>query len=144
MKPQLAQRLVALGALALVAAVIAIAVTRNDSGSGANPALPNAAPAPGDGWYTALAAPGKLARKPRRTACGQVLKASTLGVSHPVLPCNVKVFIEYGNKQVLTEVIERNTNAGTPDFTLTKALAEQIDLHGVQSIKWRLAAEPEK
>jgi hypothetical protein len=61
-----------------------------------------------------------------------------------VLPCNVKVFIEYGNKEVLTEVIERNTNPGTPDFRLTHALAEQIDLHGVQPIKWRLAAEPEK
>jgi hypothetical protein len=144
MKPAVAQRLVGLAALALVAGIAALAVTRNNSDSSPRSSFPEAAPAPGGGWYHALAAPVPVPRKPRRTACGEKLKAATLGVSHPVLPCNVKIFIEYGDQQVLTQVIERNTNPGSPDFTLTKALADKIDLHGVQPIKWRLATEPEK
>lgn len=144
MRPQLAQRLVALAGLALVAAVVALAIAHKQSDSSPRSSLPDAAPAPGGGWYNALASPAPRVRVAHRTACGELLKATTLGVSHPVLPCNVKVFIEYGDKEVLTQVVDRNTNPGSPDFTLTKPLADEIDLHGVQPIKWRLATESEK
>lgn len=143
MRPQLAQRLLALAGLALVGAVVALAVTRNHSDShGGTNALPEAAPAPGGGWYRALGAAASLPRKPRRTACGVMLRTQTVGVAHPTLPCNVKIFIEYGDKRVLTQVIDRGPYAPGREFQLTKALADEVDLHGVQPIKWRFAVAP--
>jgi rare lipoprotein A (peptidoglycan hydrolase) len=135
-RPALAQRTIGLAALALVAGVIALAVARNGSHSaGAN------LPAGGGQWYSALAAPAQLPSKPRRTACGQMLDAKTLGVSHPVLPCNVKVYIEYGNKSVLTAVIDRGRDIAGPEFHLTKALADEMGVHGTQPIHWRYATD---
>ena len=136
MRPALAQRTIGLAALALVAGVIALAVAKNGSHS-ANKNLP-----PGGGrWYTVLAAPAQLPSKPRRTACGVMLDAKTLGVAHPVLPCNVKVYIEFGNKVVLTAVIDRGRDIAGPEFHLTKALADEVGLHGTQPIRWRYATD---
>lgn len=138
MRPALAQRTIGLAALALIAGVIALAVARNGSNS-ANANLP-----PGGGrWYSALAAPAQLPLKPRRTACGELLDAKTVGVAHPVLPCNVKVYIEYGDKRVLTAVIDRGRDIAGPEFHLTKALADEVGLHGTQPIRWRYATDVE-
>ena len=140
MRPQLAQRLLVLAGLALVGGVIALAGTHHGGESkGSTGALPDAAPAPNGGWYTALGAAARLPSKPRRTACGQTLSAKTVGVAHPTLPCNVKVFIEYDGKRVLTAVIDRGPYAAGREFQLTKALADKIDLRGIQTIKWRYA-----
>jgi rare lipoprotein A (peptidoglycan hydrolase) len=43
---------------------------------------------------------------------------------------------------VLTQVIDRGPYAPGREFQLTKALADEIDLHGVQPIKWRFAVAP--
>jgi hypothetical protein len=129
--------MIGLAGLALIAGVIALAVARNGSHSGDG--LPASAAAPGGGWYRALAAPAPVSAKPRRTACGNELTAKTLGVAHPVLPCNAKIYIVYGDKRVLTAVIDRTSDIAGPDFHLTKALADQVGLHGTQPIKWRYA-----
>jgi hypothetical protein len=142
MRTEVALRLLALAALALLAAVIALAVTHGDGGDGNAAALPDAAPAPGGGWYVALAAPAPEPKKPERTACGTLLEADTLGIAHPVLPCNVKLFIEYDGKRVLTQVIDRRASPGR-EFDLTKPLAEEIGLQGTHPVKWRFAVEPE-
>jgi hypothetical protein len=128
--------MIGLAALALISGVIALAVVRNGSNSA------NGLPAASGTWYRALAAPSPLATKPRRTACGHALDAKTVGVSHPVLPCNVKIYIEYGNKSVLTAVIDRGRDSAGPEFHLTQALADAIGLHGTQPIRWRYATDP--
>jgi hypothetical protein len=135
-RPALAQRLIGLAALALIAGVIALAVVRNETNS-----ADNALPAAGGTWYRALAAPSPLPTKPRRSACGRALNAKTVGVSHPVLPCNVKIYIEYGNKSVLTAVIDRDRDSAGPEFHLTQALADAMGLHGTQPIQWRYATD---
>jgi hypothetical protein len=135
-RPTLALRMTGLAALALVAGVIALAVAKNGSHS-ADATLP----VPGGIWYSALAAPARLPTKPTRTACGRVLNAKTLGVMHPVLPCNVKIYIEYNDKRVLTAVIGRATSIAGPDFHLTRALADSIGLHARQQIHWRYATD---
>jgi hypothetical protein len=142
LRPELALRLLALAALALVAGVIALAVSRDEAGEGQAAALPDAAPAPGGGWYTALAAPAPEVKKSKRTACGTLLEAGTLGIAHPVLPCNVKLFIEYDGKRVLTQVIDRRPSPGR-EFDLTKPLAEEIGLQGTRAVKWRFAVAPD-
>jgi len=137
-RPQLALRLLALAALALVAGVIALGATREGGDENGSAALPDAAPAPGGGWYSALAASVPTPEKARRTACGAMLESDTLGIAHPVLPCNVKLFIEYDGKRVLTQVIDRRPAVGR-EFDLTEPLAEKIGLQGTRPVKWRFA-----
>jgi hypothetical protein len=137
MRPALAQRMIGLAGLALIAGIIALAVAKNHSGSGDG--LPASAAAPNGGWYRALAAPAPATTRPHRTACGHEMTAKTLGVAHPVLPCNAKIYISYGDKRVLTAVIDRTSDIAGPDFHMTKALADEIGLHGTQAIGWRYA-----
>jgi hypothetical protein len=135
---RLLTRLLALAGVALVAAVVALAVTRRDSNSSSS-SLPAAAPAPGGGWFEARAAPLRAPRKPRATACGFRLTAKTLGVTHPVLPCGVQMYLEFGNKKVLTRVIGRGSPARA-ELGLTSALADEIGLHSTQQVGWRFAS----
>ncbi len=138
MSASLALRLLALAGVALVAGVIALAVIRARADSD-EIALPEAAPAPGGGWFEALAVPARPPAKPRATACGFRLTAKTLGVAHPVLPCNAQVYLELGNRRVLTRVIGRGSGTRS-EFAVTRALADELNLHGRQKIKWRFAA----
>jgi hypothetical protein len=134
---RLAQRLLGLCAVALVGAVVAVAVVRNESHA-SGPALPVAAPAPGGGWFKAIAVPARPPAKPRATACGLRLTSKTLGVAHPVLPCGAQLYLELGKTRVLTRVIGRGSGAAA-EFALTQALAEKLGLHSRQPIKWRFA-----
>jgi rare lipoprotein A (peptidoglycan hydrolase) len=117
-----------------VAALVSLALSspRRDSGK-------SSLPQPVSTWYTALAAPYNPARTRSRTACGQRLDAKTLGVAHPVLPCGVKIYISYGGKRVLTQVIDRGLKAPGREFYVTKALADRIGLHGTRSLRWTYA-----
>jgi hypothetical protein len=135
---RLLTRLLGLAGVALLAAVVALAVTRERSDSNSSP-LPAAAPAPGGGWYDARAAPLRAPRKPRATACGFRLTAKTLGVTHPVLPCGVQIYVEFGKEKVLTRVIGRGSPARA-ELGLTSALADEIGLHSTQEVGWRVAS----
>jgi len=135
--PSLALRLLGLVGVAFVAGVVALAVTRAHSDSNAI-ALPEAAPAPGGGWFEALAVPARAPARPRATACGFRLTAKTLGVAHPVLPCNAQVYIQLGDKRVLTRVIGRGSGTRS-EFAVTRPLADELGLHSRQQIKWRFA-----
>ena len=138
MRSALLTRLLALAGAALVAVVVALAVSRERSDSSSRP-LPAAAPAPGGGWFDARAAPLRAPRKPRATACGFRVTAKTLGVTHPVLPCGVQIYVEFGKKKVLTRVIGRGSPASA-ELGLTSALADEIDLHSTQQVGWRFAS----
>ena len=140
MNSGLLSRMLALIGVALVAGVIALAVVRDHDRSEAT-ALPVAAPAPGGGWFQALAVPARPVKRPRATACNYRLTAKTLGVAHPVLPCGVQVYLELGDKQVLTRVIGRGSGT-RGEFALTRPLANELGLHTRQPIKWRFAATP--
>jgi rare lipoprotein A (peptidoglycan hydrolase) len=135
MTPATAQRTVALGGVALIAAVLALAFGTPDVGGSDEPRLPQ----PARTWYRALAAPYGATATRDRTACGHRLEAETLGVAHPVLPCGVKVYISYEGTRVLTEVIDRGPFVPGREFDITKALANKIGLHGTQPIRWTFA-----
>src|SRR5439155_17262340 len=77
-----ALRAAVLAAVTLVAAVIALALTH---GSPSKPRVPAGAGT----WYRALAAPYTPATTAKRGACGAIIRADTIGVAHPVLPCGV-------------------------------------------------------
>jgi rare lipoprotein A len=128
----LAQRQALLALVALLAAAVSLAVTSSPRGEQSD--LPEPV-----GSYTALAGTSPKATG-RRTACpGVVIGAKTEGVAHPVLPCGVRLYITYGAKTVLTQVIDRGPYVPGRQFDLTDALARRLGLKGVQTIQWSYA-----
>jgi peptidoglycan DL-endopeptidase CwlO len=130
-KATLAQREAGLACVALLATVGSLAIT--SSSGGHRPKLPRPA-----GSYTALAGVGGTAPG-KRTACGDLMRARTQGVAHPVLPCGVRLYVTYHGKTVLTEVIDRGPYVPGREFDLSPALAARLGLSGVQVIAWSYA-----
>ncbi|HVA31265.1 MAG TPA: RlpA-like double-psi beta-barrel domain-containing protein [Gaiellaceae bacterium] len=124
-------RAAALAAVALIAIAVALAV----HGGKGKSKLPAAA----GPWYTALAAAYTPSAKERTSACGVTIATDTIGVAHPVLPCGVKLYVEYEGKQVLTQVIDRGHTVPGREFDLTQALAKLLHVEGTQTIQWRFA-----
>jgi hypothetical protein len=131
------QRTIALAAVALLAAVAVLALTGGTADE--EEAGPQQVTVAGSGWYTALAGSRGAARDAERTTCALVLTGRSLGVSHPTLPCGVKLFINYGGSEVLTEVIDSKLKQPGRQFELTEALAQRLGLEGTQQIRWRFA-----
>lgn len=132
MRAPLAVREIALAGLALLAAVVALAITAQTRDHDST------APQP-EGSYLALAGSSGPAAFGRRTACGGVIAPATEGVAHPTLPCGARVFITYGGKTVLVQVIDRGPYVPGRQFDLTDALARRLGLRGVQEIRWAYA-----
>jgi hypothetical protein len=140
----LLQRELALGAAALLAVVVALAVaTRRDESAAPASQLPEPAVSKLSGWYPALAGVRKRPLAAHASGCGTLLDPKTLGVDHPVLPCGAKIFLTYGGKTVLTTVVDRGPLAPGYEFELTPALAERVGLTGVQKIRWSFARAAE-
>jgi hypothetical protein len=140
MSPDLAQRQVAIAAVALLAIVLGLALGAQRGGSSSREALPDSIPAPDGGWYHArAAATGRDLSPGATTACGQRVMGSTIGIAHPVLPCGVKLYIGHDDAEVLTQVIGRGPEAQNVQFGLTDALARALGVDGRQTIRWRYA-----
>ena len=133
----LAQRAIALAAVALVAVVGALALARARSDE--SPVEAQQVTVAETSWYTALAGSRGAPRDAERTTCRRVLTGRSLGVSHPVLPCNAKIFISYGGVEVLTEVIDNGMKRSGRQFELTESLAQRLGIEGTQQIRWRFA-----
>lgn len=136
-----AQRLLVLGAVALLGVVLALGIAEQRA-RGRPAAAPAGVPVPGGGWYTALASGRGIPADARTTSCGLVLTARSLGVTHPVLPCGAMIVLRYGGETVLTEVIDNGLERPTRQLELTPALARLLGLDGVQRVEWRFAARP--
>ena len=128
-----------LAAITLIVGVAALALARRDAGGNQN--LPDSIPVPGtkNGYYRARVAPYGATPSRPRTACGEAFTKDTIGISHPTLPCGVKLYIRFHGREVLTQVVDRGPFAPGRDFDVTKALANRLDLHGTQTVEWRYA-----
>jgi rare lipoprotein A (peptidoglycan hydrolase) len=125
-------RAATLAAVALVAIALAVALSPRSH-------TPSALPAPAGDWYTALAAPYAPSKGHLKSACGVTIDTKAIGVAHPVLPCGVKLYVEYKGKQVLTQVVDRGHTVPGREFDLTEALARLLRVQGTQTIQWRFA-----
>jgi hypothetical protein len=135
-----AQRLIVLGAIALLCAVIALAAVerRSQQQDGRGALTSAAAPA---GWNTAFAGSRGATGDAQRTTCGRVLAPESLGVTHPVLPCGAKVVLRNGEHLVLSEVIDNALVEPGRQLEVTEALARILDLDDTAEIEWRFATE---
>jgi hypothetical protein len=132
----LAQRLIALAGIALLAALIAISLKPS---SKHGPHLPRSIPAPGGGWYTDLMAPSGTAFE-GKTGCGLTLGPASLGLSTPLYPCRTKIWLHLNGEDVLTQVISRAAPPPGAAFEFSPALAHKVGLTQTKVIQWRFAA----
>jgi hypothetical protein len=132
LSPALAQRLITLAAVALLAIVVGLAIASGRGGSGNGSRLP----ARVGSWYQALAAPMSRDLEGTTTACGVRLSAKSLGISDPVLPCGAKLYIGYGNQDILTQVIGVGPAPGGARFGVTPALAQTLGLTRNVTVRW--------
>lgn len=61
-----------------------------------------------------------------RTACGQTLTTSTVGVAHKTMPCGTKLTLRHGSNTVKVEVIDRGPYVGGREFDLTSATRQKL------------------
>ena len=135
----IAHRLLVLGGVALLGAVLALAVgERRAQGDGASAFASASAPA---SWNTAFAGSRGQTGDAQRTTCGQVLAPRALGVTHPVLPCGAKIVLRNGENLVLSEIIDNTLVEPGRQLEVTEALARILDLEGTSEIEWRFATE---
>jgi len=83
-------------------------------------------------WY----GPGLYGNK---TACGQTLRATTIGVAHRNLPCGTMVKFVYEGHAVLTPVIDRGPFVKGRAWDLTAAASEALEFEGVGMVRYAIA-----
>jgi rare lipoprotein A (peptidoglycan hydrolase) len=90
----------------------------------------------GASWY----GPGLWGRS---TACGAVLRPTTIGVAHKTLPCGTMVRFVYEGRSVTAPVIDRGPYVKGRAWDLTAAASEALGLEsvGVARIGYRVAVE---
>ena len=132
MSPALAQRLITLAAVVLLAVVAGLAIASGRGGSDDDGGLP----ARVGSWYQARAAPMSRDVEGTTTACGVRLSAKSLGIADPVLPCGAKLYIGYGDQDVLTQVIAVGPGPGGARFGLTPALAQTLGIERTVTVRW--------
>ena len=125
-------RSAALAGVALVALAVALAFEHHHKHS-------EALPTPAGQWYTALAASYTPSTTTKKGACGVVIGPRTAGVAHPQLPCGVKIYVKFGGKEVLTQIVDRGHVVPGREFDVTEGLAKLLGLQGTQTIQWRFA-----
>jgi hypothetical protein len=133
------QRAILLAGITLLGVVVAVSIAERLDGARSSRDLPQAVPAPGGGWYHALAGPESPRAYGRPTACGTTLERETLAVSHPVLVCGAKVYLGHGDTEILTQVVGRGPGSAAMQFGLTEALARELGVRGRTTIRWRFA-----
>ncbi len=75
------------------------------------------------------------------TACGAVLRPTTIGVAHKTLPCGTMVRFVYHGHTVTAPVIDRGPYVKGRSFDLTAAAAEALEFEGVGRVRYQVAAE---
>jgi rare lipoprotein A len=86
----------------------------------------------GASWY----GPGLYGRK---TACGQILQATTIGVAHRNLPCGTMVKFVYDGSAVIAPVIDRGPYVKGRAWDLTAATSEALGFEGVGLVRYAVA-----
>ena len=86
----------------------------------------------GASWY----GPGLYGNK---TACGQTLRATTIGVAHRNLPCGTMVKFVYRGHAVVAPVIDRGPYVKGRAWDLTAAASDALEFEGVGMVRYAIA-----
>ena len=88
----------------------------------------------GASWY----GPGLYGRQ---TACGQTLRATTIGVAHRSLPCGTPVRFTYNGLSVVAAVIDRGPFVKGRAWDLTAAASDALGFEGAGKLRYAVALE---
>jgi rare lipoprotein A (peptidoglycan hydrolase) len=88
----------------------------------------------GASWY----GPGLYGHK---TACGQTLRATTIGVAHRHLACGTMVKFVYGGNAVVAPVIDRGPFVKGRAWDLTAAASQALEFEGAGMLRYAVAVE---
>jgi hypothetical protein len=77
----------------------------------------------------------------RHTACGQILRPSTIGVANKTLPCGTPVKFVWHGHSVIAPVIDRGPYVTGRAWDLTSAAAESLEFEGIGRIQYAVAIE---
>jgi peptidoglycan lytic transglycosylase len=69
-----------------------------------------------------------------RTACGQMLRETTLGVANKTLPCGTKITLFYAGKTITVPVIDRGPYRKGYTWDLTTATADRLGFEGIGTV----------
>jgi len=133
--PSVAQRGIAAMGVLLLAALVGLAIASRFKDSSSGPTLP----ARVGNWYQARAAPLRADLEGTTTACGVQLEQQTMGITDPVLPCGARIYIGYGDEDVLTLVIGTGPGPAGTRFGLTPALAQSLGIERPVTVRWSYA-----
>ncbi len=89
----------------------------------------------GASWY------GGTTMWGRSTACGQVLRPSTIGVANKTLPCGTPVKFVWHGHSIVAPVIDRGPYIRGRAWDLTAAAAEALEFEGIGRIQYAVAIE---
>jgi hypothetical protein len=126
---------IAVAAGLLLAALAGLAVASHFRDSTPAPKLP----ARVGNWYQARAAPLRDDLQGTTTACGVELGRQTMGLADPVLPCGAKIYVGYGDEDVLTQVIATVPGPAGTRFGLSTALAQSLGIERPVTVRWSYA-----
>ncbi len=70
----------------------------------------------------------------QRTACGETLRPSMLGVANRTLPCGTPVSLLWHGRTIVVPVIDRGPYANHADWDLTSATAAVLGINGTETI----------
>jgi len=136
----LIERQAALAAVALLAALASLALTRGDGTTAPGSAPVGPAETSGETWYDATVGTYGPGLYGQTTACGQRLRPTLEGVAHGVLPCGARIVVSFGGRAVDTRVVDRGPKGTGQEFSLTQALAGRLGVSGIQTIRWRFSS----
>ena len=74
-----------------------------------------------------------------RTACGQTLRPSTIGVAHRSLPCGTTVKFAYRGRYLITKVIDRGPYTLGHAWDLTNGARELLGFDGSNRVRYAIA-----
>ena len=69
-----------------------------------------------------------------RTACGQRLQKTTLGVASRTLKCGTKVAVDYRGRELTVPVIDRGPFSGNATWDLTLATADALGVKETSTV----------
>ena len=73
-----------------------------------------------------------------KTACGQTLTPSVIGVAHRTLPCGTLVKVTYHGRAVTMPVLDRGPYAHGADWDLTAGAAQALEVADTVRISTRI------
>jgi rare lipoprotein A len=77
----------------------------------------------------------------RSTACGEVLRPTTIGVANKTLPCGTPVKFVWHGRSIVAPVIDRGPYVDGRSWDLTSAAAEALEFEGIGRIRYAVALE---